>query len=703
MAKKTLKRVAIRCFEFCPFTRPVEGDNRFRFANLRAAYLLIAICAIWWPVSIWADDSGNMNSGHPYLPAVTVATPPIIDGIIDDVCWKQATHISDFRREKIDAPALEPTEAWICCDERAIYVAFQCHDSLPEEISCDQRKRQGRIRDDDRVLFSVDVQDQGHSFYEFYVTPAGTQYDSVPGGTSEKIEWKGDWRASAHTDESGWSAEMEVPFSILRYPSGQRTFRFYLARILERAEDWATWPPDYARIWDTENCARWTDISTPEPPFRYVVMPYALTVLSEYEDDREALMGGLDLKGTWPNGVVALGTYNPDFRNLEDVVDTLDFTYVERRLPEYRPFFQEGRQYLPSSDLFYSRRVEELDFGVKSFGAVGAHRFAFLDTYRRGGENHLAWRYDHLFGTSADIRLSAVDRRVPEEPHNLAYRIEGNLQKRFEGGDQWIGGAVDWSQTDGAGGEDTRFRFWTGVDRNEGFGWFAGYHATGVDFRADDGYVPETGVRMREAGIDYHRSYDEGPLQWIETHLHGHEGDSEDGTRRDYWFGHDWHWRSGRSLWLGISSGERDGFDQLEQYIGGCWNRKDVPRKGSAGYNWGDFYGYPYHYFYLEQAVHATDQWSTHLRAERVYAADLDDAGDPVPAEWSRQIVVTTTYDLTDERTISARFVHGGGNTNAYAAYRQRVRRGMDLLVLAGDPNADEWVSRLAVKAIWCF
>ena len=74
-----------------------------------------------------------------------------------------------------------------------------------------------------------------------------------------------------------------------------------------------------------------------------------------------------------------------------------------------------------------------------------------------------------------------------------------------------------------------------------------------------------------------------------------------------------------------------------------------------------------------------------------------------VPAELSRQLVLTTTYDLTDERTASARLVCSDSNTNVYAAYRQRVRRGMDLLIVVGDPNADQWVSRLAVKAMWCF
>ena len=66
-------------------------------------------------------------------------------------------------------------------------------------------------------------------------------------------------------------------------------------------------------------------------------------------------------------------------------------------------------------------------------------------------------------------------------------------------------------------------------------------------------------------------------------------------------------------------------------------------------------------------------------------------------------MVLTNTYDITDEKTVSARLVRRGASTNAYAAYRQRLRRGTDLLIVVGDPNAEEWVSRLAVKAIWCF
>jgi len=649
-----------------------------------------------------AEQETQPEAAPPSLHAVVVSVPPVIDGLLDDPCWQQATRVEGFWREDVDAPELERTEAWLCYDARAIYVAFRCHDSKPGEIRGDQKKRQGSFWRDDSVEFWLDVENSGHNFYSFCVNPAGTQYDRVPGGTSEKIEWKGDWRAAAGIDETGWTAEMEIPFSILRYPEGQETFRFDFGRRLAREEHRVLWPACFAKVFDMDNCARWTDIATPPVPFRYVIMPYALSVASEDEESRETLTGGLDFKGTLPNGVATLATYNPDFRNIEDVVETIDFTFVERYLPEYRPFFQEGAGYGPPSILFYSRRIGELDWGAKSFGTVGSHRFGALNAYRRGGENHLALDYQHLFGTKGHLGFSAVDRRAPDDPDNLACGLATHWRQPFTGGERWIG--ADWyhTRTQSEGGDDGAVSIGAGVGRTQGLTWSASYQSIEEDFRADDGYAPETGVRKLTLDLYDRRSYDEGATQGREWWFSADTGESQDGRRRGFWLGHDYYWRSGWSMWVGTSHGERDGFDVVDSYIGGRWNRKDMYHTGKIDFKWGERYAQPYRYQRIIQAFRPGERWSAELRAERVYAADLDDEGDVLSPEWSRQLVFTNTYDITDEKTISARLVRRGSSTNAYAAYRQRVRRGMDLLIVVGDPNAEEWVSRLAVKAIWC-
>lgn len=663
-----------------------------------AVCLLVALA----PASLVCAAEEQPTAGPPSIAAVKVVEPPVIDGVLNDSCWQQATHVEGFWREDLDAPELERTEAWICHDSRAIYVAFRCHDSKPSQICSDQKKRQGSLWRDDSVEFWLDVENTGQHFYSFRVNPAGTQYDGVPGGTSEKIEWKGDWHAGALIDEGGWSAEMEVPFAILRYSQGQQTFRFNFGRRLARPDHRVLWPACLARVFDMDNCARWTGIEAPPVPFRYVLMPYLLSVAAEDEQDRENLTGGVDFKGTLPNGVVTLATYNPDFRNIEDVVETIDFTFVERYLPEYRPFFREGAGYFPSSRIFYSRRIEELDWGAKTFGTVGAHRFAVLDAYRRGGENHLAWEYDHLFGNEGSIQLSGVHRRVPGDPHNAAYDLGADWNWRFPGGSRNLYAHRYQSCTQGEGGDDGAVYAGTGLSRNQGLDWSFNYESVDPEFRADDGYVPETGVRRFAVDLYDHHSYDEGATQAREWWFSADTGESESGRRQGFWLGNDYYWRSGWSMWTGTSHGERDGFDVVDYYIGGRWNRKDMYHTGKVDYIWGHRYDQPYRYQRLIQAFHPSQRWSAELRAERLYAADLDDEWNVVPPEWSRQLVFTTTCDISEERTASARLVRRGSHTNPYAAYRQRVRRGMDLLIVVGDPNADEWVSRVAVKAIWC-
>jgi hypothetical protein len=644
----------------------------------------------------------STEAGPPTIAAVLVSQPPTVDGALDDPCWQAASRVEGFWRTAHDAPEFEKTEAWLCYDARAIYVAFRCHDSEPTGIRCTQKKRQGSMGDDDFVSLWLDVSNTGGTFYMFRVNPAGTQMDRVPGGTSEKIEWKGDWRAAAKTNDCGWTAEIEIPFSILRYPQGQSQFRFDLERQLARKQDTSLWPAGFARKFDADDCARWTGISTPPVPFKCVVMPYALSVFSDEDEDREPLTAGLDVKGAFPNGVVGLATVNPDFRNLEDVVETIDFTFVERYLPEYRPFFQEGNWYFPPSSIFYSRRVEDFDIGLKSFGAIGQDAFGILDTYSRGGESHLAWDFEHRFGTTGLVAVFGVAPRIPDEPRNLSGGVYADRGWPFDGGSRYASGSWMASRTDGEGGDDTRVEFHAGTNLRQGIGYHLEYMAIGPEFTATDGYVPETDIRKLGVSLDENRSYDQGALQSIWRGVWGNTGESGAGSRRTIGAGQDFHWRNGTSLWLGGSGGVRDGLDTSGYWIGGCWTRNDRYRRGDWGFSWGETLGYSSNYVSLSQAFQLSRRWYGEVRLERVDSAELDNDGNIVPPETKRQLVLTHTYDLSDERTLSGRLVKLSEGTNFYLAYRQRVRKGTDLLIVVGDPNADEWASRLALKAIWC-
>jgi hypothetical protein len=60
-------------------------------------------------------------------------------------------------------------------------------------------------------------------------------------------------------------------------------------------------------------------------------------------------------------------------------------------------------------------------------------------------------------------------------------------------------------------------------------------------------------------------------------------------------------------------------------------------------------------------------------------------------------------YELNPNQSINGRLVTRDGKTNAYVAFRQSGNRGVEYFVILGDPNADQSVSRLSLKAVWAF
>jgi hypothetical protein len=77
------------------------------------------------------------------------------------------------------------------------------------------------------------------------------------------------------------------------------------------------------------------------------------------------------------------------------------------------------------------------------------------------------------------------------------------------------------------------------------------------------------------------------------------------------------------------------------------------------------------------------------------------DYDDPLAVdEKEDQFILTGVYDLTNERGISMRAVSHNGSFNFYAAYRQELRKGADIYLILGDPNAQSFTGRMALKLV---
>jgi len=640
-------------------------------------------------------------SKPPQVQAVYADAPPIIDGQLDDPCWSQAARVSDFYVLELDQPLPEETTALICVDSNAIYVGFICRDRTPEDIVAQETRRNGDIWNDDCVGVGLDPWHKHGVTYDFNVNARGTQSEDIPGGSATKIQWRGDWTAAAARNPEGWTAEMAIPFSILPYPPGQTTFSFGLSRHLAK-EKLAVCYPDTGRPWNPLLTADLVGLHPPAVKPRPLFMPYLTFDFGENADKRAD--AGLDVQYKLPSGLTALAALNPDFRNIEDVVEPISFSYVEKYLYDPRPFFVTGQEgFFPKSHLFYSRRIHDFDLGAKLFGTVGNETIGLLDAITFGAENSFVGAWRHRFDDYNGVQLSLVRHDVEGEPGNTACSIDaGRVWQHLDGTDQiWT---VDYLSRDADGRSGAAYALGGDHERGNGqpqWGWM--YRLVTQDFHPALGYF--TSQNTNGGYLYWNRStrYEKGRLQgqgWgISTayypYLHG-GGVLRTGISPSY----QWQWRNGRTLSLQADRMREYNQDSSDLGASLGWNTQDLYRQGYLYALKGVRAGGDYAYLSAQQGFRPKKNLSVGLGAEYSHLAP------PSPEAYhAYQTVLTASYDLTPEKCISLRLIARDGGYNAYAAYRQVVRRGMDAYILVGepDPSRTGLTNRVAVKLIWAF
>src|SRR5215212_5113441 len=153
--------------------------------------------------------------------ALAISEPMQIDGRLDEAAWSQAQVASGFtQREKPEAPATEPTEFMVVHTPTMLYIGFRCFDSQPDQIVARELERDGRLFRDDAVIVVIDTFHDHRNAYFLEVNPAGAVLDALSEeGRSLNSDWDGVWTAAARITPEGWTAEMAIPFSTLRFES----------------------------------------------------------------------------------------------------------------------------------------------------------------------------------------------------------------------------------------------------------------------------------------------------------------------------------------------------------------------------------------------------------------------------------------------------------------------------------------------------
>ena len=324
------------------------------------------------------QDTVSKKTNSPQQPVYTTSrlvTPkPVIDGRLDDECWKKGTWAGNFRQwiPNEGAKPTYPTELNIQYDDKNLYVAFRVHDGEPDKIL-----RQAGVRDElagDMVGVNFDSYRDYRTGFEFTITAWGQKVDLVLFNPANwDFNWNPVWKGKVGTEDSAWVAEYEIPLSQLRY-SGKddQVWGMHVWRWISRLQEESDWEiQSKTGPGMLYNFGELRGIKGLKKSRRLEIMPYALGDLKTMKKepgnpfaDKGKVWGGnagLDAKiGISTNFTVDL-TVNPDFGQVESDPSVMNLTAFETFYEEKRPFFLEGLTIFDykfdNQSLFYSRRI----------------------------------------------------------------------------------------------------------------------------------------------------------------------------------------------------------------------------------------------------------------------------------------------------------------------------------------------------------
>ena len=314
--------------------------------------------------------------------AARAQTPPTIDGEVMDEEWAGAPLFSDFIQfePQRGEPSAVRSEARILYDSAFVYVAFKGWD--PDPVTAQITRRDSDLMSDDIFVVLLDTYRDRQSGYIFAVNPLGTQADVrvANDGRTEDVAWDERWSAETRIHDWGWSAELAIPLTSLRFEPGEnRTWGVNLGRGRRRSLEVAFWSGPLEAALRVSQAGELRGMNLVAPPSRHMGIVYGLT---RFQDGAEPFAdAGLDLRYAITPGVNFSGTVNPDFATIEADQEQVNLTRFELSLSEKRPFFLEGGElFRQRIRTFYSRRISDITGGAKILGKKGPWTFAFIGT-----------------------------------------------------------------------------------------------------------------------------------------------------------------------------------------------------------------------------------------------------------------------------------------------------------------------------------
>lgn len=535
-----------------------------------SAACLIALLA----VSLTSPARGeDRRHNTPYR--VPLATSEVVvDGVLDDEIWEHALvmGVNTEVRPGDNVPAPVRTDMLLAYSETHFYVAFRAFDPDPSLIRarlCDR----DRMWDDEWVVIGIDTYNDQRGGFELACNPLGIQGDTANGVHGNGNSWDGIWDSAGRIFDWGYSVEMAIPFTTLRFQrtDGEQIWGVDAVRSYPRDVRYhiSLYPRDRDNNCYFCQMERIIGFEGAMPGRNIEIDPTVAATASQHRDDfpdgdfgvtdDEYDVGVTARWGVTPNVMLAAAV-NPDFSQVEADAVQLDVNrQYSLHYEEKRPFFLEGAGIF---DFHYTRSIADPIWGVKLTGKEGANGFGAIvardavtnlifpgsqgsdETSLNMESTATVLRYERDIGRQSSVGL-IFNSRDGDDYFNRKMGVSGDLWVTDNDHIEFVAVTsqtsypdsvvADFDQPEGEFSDDAYSlelgHFTSGLDLYANFGRF------GKDFRTDLDFFPEVGYSAAEAGFGHTWNADSDNW-WTMLNVGSEyrQEENEDGGLRSKWY-----------------------------------------------------------------------------------------------------------------------------------------------------------------------
>ena len=457
------------------------------------------------------------------------ATPPTIDGILNDPVWQDAPFIDDMHQFR-PADHVEPTQkttVYLLYDDDHFYVAGRMWDTEPDEIRARSLAQGQDMRWDDAFNFIIDPFNNNRTGYQFQVNANGVRTDAVfETATRVNRDWEGIWHAASSIDSEGWATEMAIPFKTLNFDPNNPDWGFTIERSIQRNQEEIAWVSFNRQVnpGATGTISGFTGLQ--QGRGLDVVPTIVASGSRDFETDAadSSMEPSLDVFYNFTPSLTGVLTLNTDFSATEVDDRQINLTRFNLFFPEKRDFFLQDVDIFSFGGLrrngipFFSRRIGlsrrgqpvDLDVGAKLTGRAGRWNVGLLgvalDEFQgvdssnvfvgRVAANVLEESSVGLMVTGGDPRSNLDNSLMGADFRYRNSRLPGG---RTLAGEAWY----QKSDTEGVDGDETAWGVRLAAPNNTGLRGEVGFETFHDDFNPALGFVNRRGIERSEASVGY--------------------------------------------------------------------------------------------------------------------------------------------------------------------------------------------------------